>query len=216
MASILAPMGWGAVGVIAFLSLAKFFKKLIADSAKAAVEHKFAVELERHRSELQSDRDKGLEALKSELQRASAESGIRLTRVFERTVDAIAGTHEKLLSFNDAVGHYTSIVEWAHDPPKLERRKIAAERLAEFRAYYRPKKLFIPKKTVAKIDKFFEDLNRTAIEFMHGIEENGDAKSARIGSNEDSWVKAHDFMTKEAPIVLEALEDDLRAILGID
>ncbi len=30
----------------------------------------------------------------------------------------------------------------------------------------------------------------------------------------DSWVKAHDFMTKEVPPVLELLEDDLRKILG--
>ncbi|MBY0270736.1 MAG: hypothetical protein K2X06_12760 [Burkholderiales bacterium] len=181
---------------------------------KAAIQNEYSQKLETHKSQLKAQNETDLEHFKAKLQIAASERSIRLTRVFEKTVDIVAGTYERLLAFHDAVGQYTSIVEWSNTPPKEDRRRLVAEKYQDFLSYYRPRKPFLPKRTVKKIDDFRQKLNETAMDFMWGVEQGGDQRAIKRGQDRDSWMKAHDFMTKEAPPVLELLEDDLRRILG--
>jgi hypothetical protein len=100
-----------------------FAQNWIAARLNAAIKNQYDQRLETHKAQLLASNQIEVEKFKAELQLAASERGIRLTRVFERTVDAIAGTYERLLAFHDAVGRYTSVIEYSTDPPKSERRQ---------------------------------------------------------------------------------------------
>jgi len=205
-----------SIGVSGLLSAALIFlaRNLITERLRAAIQNEYDQKLETHKAQLKAQNETDLEHFKAKLQIAASERSIRLTRVFEKTVDTVSGTYERLLAFHDAVGQYTSIVEWNSTPPKEERRKAVADKYEDFLSYYRPRKPFLPKRTVKQIDDFRHKLHETAVDFMWGVERGGDERANKRGQDRDSWVKAHDFMTKEVPPVLELLEDDLRKILG--
>ena len=54
----------------------------------------------------------------------------------------------------------------------------------------------------------------TTLDFMWGVEKEGDSKRSRRGEDKDTWGETHKFMTEEVPPILTLLEDDLREILG--
>ena len=109
-----------SAGVSALLTAALVFltKNWISERLKGAIKSEYDQKLETHKAQLKAQSDVSLEEFKSKLQVAASERNIRLTRVFEDTVDTISGTYSRLLAFHDAVGHYTSIVEWQSTPPK--------------------------------------------------------------------------------------------------
>ena len=63
-------------------------------------------------------------------------------------------------------------------------------------------------------DELRTRLDKTAIDFMRGVEQGGDARAIRKGEDKDTWIEAHKVMTEEVPRLLELLDDDLRKTLG--
>lgn len=205
-----------SAGVSALLTAALVFlaKNWVSERLKGAIKSEYDQQLETHKSQLKAQSDTQLEQFKAQLHIAAAERSIRLTRVFEKTVETVAGTYERLLGFHDAVAAYTSIIEWQGGPSKEERRKIVSEKYGAFLDYYRPRRPFLPKRTVVSVDDFRAKLHKISLDFMWGVEKEGDARRARRGEDKDTWMEAHKFMTEEVPPILTLLEDDLRKILG--
>jgi hypothetical protein len=205
-----------SVAVSGLLSAALIFlsKTWISERLKGAIKNEYDQKLETHKAQLKAQSDVSLEEFKAKLQLAASERNIRLTRVFEDTVEAISGTYTRLLAFYDAVAHYTSIVEWQSTPPKEERRKVVGETYKELLDFYRPRRPFLPKRVIQNIDELRARLDKTAIDFMFGVEQGGDARAIRKGEDKDTWMEANRVMTEEVPKLLEVLDDDLRKTLG--
>jgi hypothetical protein len=205
-----------SVGISALLTAALIFltKNWIGERIKGAIKNEYDQKLETHKAQLKAQSDVSLEEFKAKLQLAASERNIRLTRVFEDTVETISGTYSRLLAFHDAVGHYTSIVEYSSTPPKEERRRTVGQKYGELLNFYRPRRPFLPKAIVKRVDDLRSRLDRTAIDFMFGVEQDGDSRAIRRGEDKDTWLAAHKFMTEEIPPLLELLDDDLRRILG--
>lgn len=170
---------------------------------------------ERLKNSIKHEYDAKLETLKSQLQLAAAERSIRYSKVFEETASTISKTYELLLRATDAVTAYTSLFESETGGTKAERRKIVAARLEEFGTYYRPRKPYLPKPTARQIDVLWQKLHGTSLEFMFKVEQGHDNPSDRKTVEDDPWIKAHNFMSKEVPPILDLLEDDFRRILGL-
>lgn len=205
-----------SAGVSALLTSALVFltKNWLSERIRSSIQSEYDQKLESHKASLKSQNDTALEEFKAKLQLASSERNIRLTRVFEDTVETIACTYAKLLALHDAVLDYTSVVEWESMGTKESRRVKVGERYTELMQFYRPKRPFLPKDAVEKMDSLHAQLPKTTVEFMIGVEKGGDERAIRRGQDKDSWSKAHNFMTKEVPNLLTVLEDDLRRILG--
>src|SRR4051812_21797780 len=103
-----------SAGVSAILAAAMVFlaKNWISERLKAAIKSEYDQQLESHKSQLKAQGDTQLEQFKAQLHIAAAERSIRLTRVFEKTVETVSGTYERLLAFHDAVAEYTNVFEW--------------------------------------------------------------------------------------------------------
>lgn len=156
-----------------------------------------------------------LERFKGELQLAAAQRSIRLTTVYEKTVDAASGTYEKLLAFHDAARRYTSVFETSDMGSKADRRKKMAEKYDQLTELYPPKKPFLLAATTEMIDGVLAKLTDTTITFMHGVEFNRSTDLAPSFEATKKWQECHELMTKEIPPALRQLENDLRKLLGI-
>jgi hypothetical protein len=214
MQDIITILSSAAISALLSAALIFLSKTWISERLKGAIKNEYDQKLETHKAQLKAQSDVSLEEFKAKLQLAASERNIRLTRVFEDTVDAISGTYSRLLAFKDAVAHYTSIVELAGTPPKEVRRKIAGEAYQDLHSFYRPRRPFLPKQVVKKIDDLKTRLDDAAIDFRFGVEQGGDDRAIEKGEEIDSWMKAHKVMTKEVPQLLELLEEDLRKALG--
>jgi hypothetical protein len=206
-----------SAGVSALLTAVIVFlaKNWISERLRGAIRSEYEQKLETHKAQLKAQNDTQLEHFKAQLQVAASERSIRLTRVFETTVDTVAGTYERFLAFHDAVGSYISIFEYKSDPSKEERRKIVASRYTEFLDYYRPRRPFLPKRTVLSIEDFCAKLHKITVNFMIGVEQGGDERRAQRGvaKDKDTWIESYETFTEEIPPILALLEDDLRKIL---
>ena len=206
-----------SAGVSALLSAGLIFlaRNWLSERIKGAIKSEYDQKLESHKAQLRAQNYTALEHFKAELQIAASDRSIRLGQVFVRVVDTVEGTYSRLIAFHDAVGRYTSIFEYESDGTKEERRKIVADKYGEFLDYYRPRRPLLPKSTVKSIDEFRTQLHKYTIDFMWGVEKDGDSKKIQRGKEDpDTWSKTHTFMTEKMPGILENLDDDIRRLLG--
>jgi hypothetical protein len=168
MPDIVTILSSAAISGLLSAALIFLSKTWISERLKGAIKSEYDQKLETHKAQLKAQSDVSLEEFKAKLQLAASERNIRLTRVFEDTVDAISGTYSRLLALSDAVAHYTTIVEWGNTPPKEERRKIVGQTYKELLDFYRPRRPFLPKKVIQKIDELRTRLDKTTIDFMRG------------------------------------------------
>src|SRR5262245_1847031 len=138
----------------------------ISEKIKSSIQHEYNEKLETHKAQLKSHSEIATEQLKSQLQIAAAERNIKLTRIFEDQADVIAETYSKLMAVVSAFEEYTAAMEFENTPPKSERRKILGQRMGEFLNYYKPKRIYIPKQTQAKVDEFYKKLHVATMQFM--------------------------------------------------
>ncbi len=189
-------------------------KSWITERLKNAIKHEYDEKLETHKAQLKSQSEVEIERLKSQLQIAASENNVRFSKVFERTAETIATTHEKLLALQDAVVSYTSPIEFEGTPSKEERRKIVSETLVEFNRYYRPRSLFLPKETATKLDEFAWTLRNQSVDFRLSVERSDALYAPGHPPDWKKWIEITNFMNKEAPKLLNALQDDFRNLLG--
>lgn len=210
LTTIISSVTFSSAASVAIIFLAK---NLITERLKAAIKDEYDHKLENHKAQLKAVNDVSVEQLKSRLQLAAAERSIRLTRVYERVVDAILGTYKHLIEVRDAVDAYTTIITYTGTPPLNERRAMAGNKLMAMREFYAPLRPLFPKATALQIDELQRQLNRISLDFMMGVEQGGDDRDPGDRPNMDTWKTANDFMMTELPAILELLEDDLRRIL---
>lgn len=196
-------------GVIVWLT-----KSWISERLKNAIRHEYDQKLESHKSQLRYQADSELEKIKAELQIEAAKHNIQFAKIFEEIANTVIEIYAKLVVFKDAVGEYVSIIEWEGGTPKEERRKAADDKMKDFLAYYKSRKIYLPESTAKMVDEFWQGLYEISIDFMFGVEQGRDER--RNSNEKDAWIEAHNYMSKHIPEVLSKLEKEFRRILGVD
>ena len=188
-------------------------KSWIAERLQNSIRHEYDQKLESHKSQLKYEADSELEKIKAELQIEAAKRNIQFSKIFEEIANTVVEVYLKLVVFMEAVGSYVSIIDWTGEPSKEEKRKLASEKMNEFLAYYKSRKIYLPEATAEKVEKFWIGLYEITIDFMRGVEQGRDEKRK---DGKDTWMEAHNYMSKHVPEVLKALEKEFRSILGVD
>ena len=184
----------------------------ISERLKNSIRYEYDQKLESHKSQLKHESDAEIEKIKSQLQIEAAKRNIQYSKIFEEIANTVVTVYEKLVLFKDAVSNYVSMVEWQDEPPREEKRKLAGEKMDDFLSYYKSRKIYLPEKTAIKIDPFWQGLYEISLDFMYEVEKGlGEGKDKM-----ETWQKAHQYMSKEVPEVLKALEEEFRSILGVD
>ncbi len=198
-------------GGLASALLIWLLRTWISERLKSAIQNEYEQKLETHKAKLKYQSELEIERLRSQLHIQAERHNIRFAKIYGEIAETVASTYEKLIKFKKAVADYVSIIEWSGDPPKEERRKIVDEKMKQFIEFYEYRKLYLPRGTVNRIDRFWQGLYEISIDFMYAVEQ---GKGKSLPDEKDTWKKAHDFISKEIPPLLADLEYDFRNILG--
>lgn len=188
----------------------------ISERLKNSIRYEYDQKLESHKSQIKYEAERELEHIKAQLQIDAERRSIQYSKIFQEIAETVAGVYEKVVIAKDAVGSYVSLIEWNGELSKEGKRKIAGDALQEFFDYFKVKKIYLPHETADKVDGFVSGLYDMTIDFMYGIEKGGDERRARKGEEVDTWQKAHEYMKKELPPILYALEEEFRGLLGVN
>jgi hypothetical protein len=201
---LLKQLGGTAIAVAALVWL-----------ARSIVTHWLSKDVETYKNRIKAESDIALDRARSELQILAARRNIEYSRIHEKRLEIISELAGKIREFHERVTAYVSAWEIAGGPTKEERRKLAIAALAEFNNYFVPRRFFLPKKTVQKIEAFRSGLHKISLDFMFYVEQ---GREVRHDPNKeiDVWTQANEYTDEKAPILIDELEDDFRKILGIE
>lgn len=199
---LLPTLGGTALGVAA-----------VAWLARSIITNWLSKDVATYKNQLKAEADVALERVRSDLQIMAARRNIQYSRIHEKRLEIISEVAGKIRRFHDAVAAYTAIIEIAGGPSKEARRKVASDALAEFDKYFVPRRFFLPKKTVQRIETFRSGLHKISIEFMFYVEQGREFKHDQ-DKDRDVWMEANQYTETQAPKLLEELEDDFRNLLG--
>ena len=208
--TILTAVGFSSA---ATLVIGWLLRTWISERLKNAIKHEYDQKLAAYQAELKAESDVEIENLKTRLQIAAAERSVQYTHVYSKTAETVADVYSRLLDVHDAVAQYTKSVEYETDPPKEERRIAVGKSVEAFQKYYRPLRLYIPRASDDRIAEFINGLYNISIQFRKGVEEGWDYRP-ESNPDENTWAKAHKYMTEEVPPVLRSLEAEFRTLLG--
>jgi len=174
---------------------------------KSLLEKTLARDSQRLEYELKAKADSAIEQLRSQLQLQAIEHQIRFSSLHEKSAETIAEVYARLQKYLYAVADYVKVFELVGEKPKSERREEAQAAIAAFREYFLPRQIFIPKETAERIRAFDRKLLEAARHFANRIE-------GKEQSTTEDWIKTFETVIKEAPPILEELEDEFRKLLG--
>ena len=166
-----------------------------------------------HRATLQSDSEKAMTQLRHELQTTAMEHEVRYRQMRERVVEVLAETYRHLMRSYNAVG--SLIREWEVEgaASKLEKLKAAETAAREFREYFSPNQVFLPKKLAEEIIVMDRKLMDIAWDYAELLNPEFN-KMNREGR--DPWSQClSDFRNSATPL-LDKLADRFRRELGLD
>jgi len=187
----------------------------VAWLARSIVTQWLSKDVEAYKTRLKAESDVALERVRSDLQIAAARRSIEFSRIHEKRLEIISELAGKISAFHERVSAYVSTWEWAGAPSKEERRKLVRDALAELNKYFIPRRFFLPKRTIEKIDAFRAGLYKISTDFRFFVEQGRDFKHDPM-KDMDIWTQASAYTAKEAPKLIAELEDDFRKILGIE
>jgi hypothetical protein len=211
--TILTILTSGVVSAGIATLLIFIFKSWISERIKGSIQHEYDQKLVAYEAQLKAASDVSIEQLKSQLQITAAERSIKLSKVFEQQADTIAETYAKLVDIISAIGEYTAIMEFSTTPPKAERRLKVGDKMMGFLSYYRPRRIYLPKETQAKIDAFVEQLHQITMKFMFDVEQRLQRPVEK--AEDDTWMKTIMYLNKDCVEIMSALDADLKRILGL-
>lgn len=192
-------------GALVFLT-----RSWIAERLKNAIRHEYDQKLETHKAQLKADSDVAIEHLRSQLQIAASEQNVRFSQIFERTADTVASTYGRLWAIHEAFKNY---VREPDSPNSAKKREIVETALREFRDYFMPRRILIPKEAAQGVEEFHKKLREAIIDVRIGVEEaNNPGRSGVISI--EVWKKTLAMMDHELPSLLEELDRDFRKTLG--
>lgn len=188
-------------------------KNWLKERLKQSIKAEYETALAAHKENLRGETEKALGQLKTQQQLYLNDHSIRLSRVFEKTVETAANIYERLVELQDALGAYVKMIEWKSDPSKAERRAKVVERYEALVSSFKPRRPFLPKNVVEHLNSIMKAVNETAVKFKESAEDGGEHRAYQRGEEPlNPWLEADDSMVVIGNLIVE-LEDQLRIIL---
>lgn len=174
-----------------------------------------AKDLERFKSELTAASSSTAERLKHELQLASTEHQVRYAKLHERRAEVIAELYTLLAETQWASQAFVAVFEFAGEPPKSEKYVTAMNKAAEFYRFFDKNRIYLPAGLCAKLEEFVRAMRRQVIGFGVYVDKDEKYLPEHVHKQKfEAWTKAAEYFDTEVPKAREALESELRAILG--
>ena len=153
--------------------------------------------------------------LRAETEKTLLEHDTIFRRLHSRRAEILAELYSKLAEAVSATTSFLSLVEWAGEPDKKEKYKIAMERIVDFFKYFDRRRIFLSEELCKQIDDFVDKIRDPTIDFsMYLDDPQYDSATAR--EKRKVWGSAWKSVSKtDVPNARKSLEQEFRKLLGV-
>jgi hypothetical protein len=188
---------------------------VLAFAGKSLLEKLIARDTKRFESDLKAKSDFAIEHLKSELQLKTIEHQVRFSRLHEKRANVIAELYGHLVETLWEAESFLSPMEWAGEPSKEEKHRIAMEKLVEFFRFFDKHRIYLPEGVCGSLEKLALEVRSHVINFgvyvrFHDQSLNDHTREQK----EKAWNEGWDAIKNQVPQARKLLEDEFRALLG--
>ena len=157
---------------------------------------------------LTKDVEKYRDALKAE--------SFRFSRLHEKRGEVIAQLYANLDELVKAVYSFVHLAEWAGEPSKDEKRKIAGEALKKFQDHFDKNRIYFSETLCYKIDNFVREFTQPAAKYAIYLKMSEDTDGSVRKEKDEAWFSAYNKMEKDVPETKKAIENEFRSLLGVE
>jgi hypothetical protein len=174
-----------------------------------------AKDLERFKADLVSASSSSVERLKHELQMTAQERHVLFSKLQDRRAEVIGILYGLLVEAQWAAQDFSSPMEWAGEPSKTEKYSQAMNMSAEFFRYFDKNRIYLPSILCSSLECFLRGMRSKVIGFgvYVRLDESG-LPDESIRKKYKAWDEASRYFDEEVPKAREALERELRKIIG--
>lgn len=176
-----------------------------------------AKDLERFKSELASASSAASEQLKHQLQLVAQEHQVVVSKLHEKRAQVVAEAYGLLVEVQWSAQDFVSPMELEGEPSKKEKYVAAMNKSAEFYRFFDKNRIYLPATLCQRIDEFLRAMRSKVIGFgVYARREDADLPEQSLNKKYDAWFDASEYFNSEVPRAREALEQELRTIIGAE
>jgi hypothetical protein len=139
---------------------------------------------------------------------AFAEHQLRSSRVFEKQLEAVDGTYERLHDAAELVMNMVHPVQVGGENEERERRRAAGDAFNNLSGFYWKHKLYLPDGICEQAEALLTVMKDAFTGYMVARDSRGETGSL------DQWNTAYKTMKHEVPVLRSSLEARFRALLA--
>lgn len=172
-------------------------------------------DLAQFKATLTAEAETTIEGLRHQLQLVATEHQIRFLKLHETRAEVIAKLYELLVEAHWAAASFVSPMEWVGEPSKKEKYQTAQKATAEFYRFFERKKIYLPADLCNELDSFVRDMRKKTMGYGVYVMHESEYAPAHVEKEKtEKWHAAWRYFDEQVPGAKEALENELRKILG--
>jgi len=183
--------------------------------AKSLVEKLLAKDVEQFKASLASESAAAVEKLRHELQVAAVEHQVRFSKLHEKRASVIAELYGLLVQACWEAESFASPMEWSGEPKKQDKYATAMNAVTDFFKFFDKHKIYLPSSLCNQLSDFVTTIRTKVIYFGSYVDRPDERVPEHVLKEKHKvWMEAWDYMKNQAPPAREALEKELRGLLG--
>jgi hypothetical protein len=187
----------------------------IAWIARSIAGQFLARDIERFKSELAAASNLAAERTKHELQLAAQERGVLFAKLNDKRAEVIAELYGLLVETQWASHDFASPMEVTGQPSKPEKYATALNKSTDFFRFFDKNRIYLPHELCEQLDEFLKKMRAKVIGFgVYLYREEEHMSDDAIRKKHEAWIEASRYFDDEVPKAREALETELRQLIG--
>lgn len=202
--SVLVALGGNAIllAVLGYLGKSLLEKLIVRDT-------------KRFETELQAKTDIAIEQLRAQLQIEAVEHQVKFSNLHEKRAEVIARLYRLLVRALWEAESFVSPMEWAGEPSKEEKHKMAMSSLVSLFRYFDQNRIYLPESLCTSLEKTIQDVRSHVIRFGVWVGyKDGSLPDHAARDKTAAWTASWEAIKNDIPPVRQSLEKELRTLLG--
>ena len=204
-----------AVSAVLSASLVWLTKSWISERLKSSIKNEYDEKLETHKVLLKAQADVEFERLRSTLSIAANEHQVRFVRLHEKRAEVIAELYGLLVQAHWAAQSFITPIEMTGEPSKNEKYVAVMNAIAGWFRFFDKNKIYLPTALCSSLETFILAMREKVIGFGTYVQiDEAYMASHTFKEKHKTWTDSWEYFSNEVPTAREALEQELRSILG--
>jgi hypothetical protein len=170
---------------------------------------------ETHKAQLKAQADIQSERLRAQLSITANEHQVRFSKLHDKRAEVIAELYSLLVQAYWDAQSFISPIGFEGEPSKREKYVTAMNASADYSRFFEKNKIYLPTTLCASLEEFVRAMRSKMIGFGVYVQiDEAELQSHTLKQKHKAWMDSWQYFDKEVPLAREALEQELRNILG--